>query len=282
MRVITSIKEMHAYSVSMKIRSKTIAFVPTMGFLHEGHLSLVEAARERADLVVVSIFVNPTQFGPKEDLSKYPRDIANDKKQLKNFDVDILFLPSAADLYPDEYKSYVEVEELSKRLCGQARPQHFRGVATIVTKLFNIVLPDYAIFGEKDYQQLIIIKRLVKDLNLPVHIVGLPIVREFDGLAMSSRNKYLTPKEREHATVLYKALQLAKKEIENGEKNCHKILLRVRSLVGSVPSMHLDYASIVDPITLVQIPKINGKVLIALAAHLGKARLIDNVLAAPK
>jgi pantoate--beta-alanine ligase len=185
-------------------------------------------------------------------------------------------------MFSKEHKTYVEVEGLSKKMCGRSRPAHFRGVTTVVAKLLNIVYPDLAFFGEKDFQQLVTIKRLVKDLNLPVEVIGLPIVREFDGLAMSSRNGYLTPKERKHAAVLYKALSLGKEEIESGEKNLNKILLRMRSLIGTVPSIRLDYILIVDPENLEEVKKIKGKALIALAAYLGKARLIDNLVAEAK
>lgn len=278
MREIRDIKEMRSYSLKMKGRGKTIGFVPTMGYLHEGHLSLVEAARKKADIVVVSIFVNPIQFGPREDFSRYPRDLKRDKKLLKNFDIDVLFLPETSQMFPEGYKTYVEVEELSKKMCGRSRPTHFRGVTTVVAKLFYIVHPDYAFFGEKDFQQLVIIKRMVKDLNLPVEIISLPTVRDFDGLAMSSRNEYLNPKERKSATILYRALTLAKEEIERGERDPRRILLRLRSLIGCEPCVRIDYVVIVDPETLEEVKEIKGKVLIALAAYIGKARLIDNMV----
>jgi len=269
---------MHSYSIKAKRRGKSIGLVPTMGYLHEGHLSLVEAARKKADLVVVSIFVNPAQFGPGEDFSRYPRDLNHDKKLLSNFEVDVLFLPGAPEMFSGEHRSYLEIEALSKKMCGRSRPTHFRGVATVVAKLFNIVAPDYAFFGEKDFQQLVIIKRMVKDLNFPSQIIGLPTVREFDGLALSSRNKYLKPKERKTAAVLYQALSLAKKEIEKGEKNPQKILARMRSLISAAPGVRLDYIVIAHPETLEELKKIRGKVLVALAAYLGKARLIDNMV----
>jgi len=278
MREIKKLKEMPAFSLKAKQRGKTICLVPTMGYLHEGHLSLVEAAKKKGDITVVSVFVNPLQFGPSEDLARYPRDLARDKKLLKNFEVDVLFLPAAAQLYPDEFKTFVEVEGLSKKLCGRTRPTHFRGVTTIVAKLFNLVMPDFAFFGEKDYQQQIIIKKMVRDLNFPVQVISLPTIREFDGLAMSSRNQYLTPKERESATVLYRALLLAKQEIEKGEKDPHRLLLRMRSLIGAEPTVRLDYIAIVDPQNLEDKKRLDGQSLIALAAFLGKARLIDNIV----
>lgn len=262
----------------MKARGKTIGFVPTMGCLHEGHLSLVKAAKEAADIVVVSIFVNPIQFAPGEDLGRYPRDLKRDKKLLKNFDVDVLFLPAASDIYSEGFKTYVEVEGLSKKMCGKSRPGHFRGVTTVVAKLFTIVCPDYAFFGEKDFQQQVIIKRMVRDINLPIEIISLPTVREFDGLAMSSRNKYLTSKERKAAVILYQALSQAKKEIENGERNPRNILRKLRSLIGAESAIRLNYAVIVDPETLEDLKKIKDRALIALAVSISKARLIDNLV----
>ncbi len=282
MRIIKDIKEMYLYSLKAKNRSKSIGFVPTMGFLHEGHFSLIEAAREKTDLVVVSVFVNPIQFGPQDDFTRYPRDHRRDKKFLKNFDVDVLFMPPTSKIFPDGFNTYVEAGELSKKMCGRSRPTHFRGVTTIVTKLFNVVAPTHAFFGEKDHQQLLIIRRMTKDLDLPIEIIGLPTVRDFDGLAKSSRNEYLNTKERKSATILYKALSLAREEIEGGQKDIQKILLRMRSLIGSEPSIRLDYVVLADPDTLVEIKKIKGKILVALAGHLGHTRLIDNIIVKAK
>jgi pantoate--beta-alanine ligase len=278
MRIIKNPKEMFAYAFKMKSRGKTTGFVPTMGYLHEGHLSLVEAAKAKSDIVVVSIFVNPIQFGLGEDFARYPRNIRKDKKMLCNLDVDILFLPPADKLFDQGHQSYIDVAGLSNKMCGLSRPGHFRGVTTIVAKLFNIVIPDLAFFGEKDFQQLVIIKKMVKDLNFPIEIVGCPIVREYDGLAMSSRNKYLTAKEREQAAVLYRSLKLAQEEIRRGEKNPKKIISRMRSLIRTVPKIKIDYIIIADPQTLDEVKSVKGKVLIALAAYLGKARLIDNMV----
>jgi pantoate--beta-alanine ligase len=278
MREIKDPKEMYLYSRKAKSHGKKVGLVPTMGALHEGHLSLVEEARKRADTVVVSIFVNPIQFGPSEDLARYPRNLGSDKKLLRHFDVDVLFMPEARTVYPEGFKTFVEVEGLSKKLCGRSRPTHFRGVTTVVAKLFNMVCPDIAFFGGKDYQQQIIIKRMAKDLDFPVEIVALPTVREFDGLAMSSRNAYLTQKERRSALILYRSLCLAKEEIGKGEKDPRKILFRIRSAVGTEPSVRLDYVAMVDPETLEEVRKIKGKVLVALAAYLGKTRLIDNMM----
>ena len=269
---------MQAFSLKAKQRGKTIGLVPTMGYLHEGHLSLVEAAKKKGEITVVSIFVNPLQFSPSEDLARYPRNLARDKKLLKNFAVDVLFVPAASLLCPGDFKTFVELEALSKKLCGHSRPTHFRGVTTIVAKLFNLVLPDFAFFGEKDFQQQVIIKKMARDLNFPVQIISLPTIREFDGLAMSSRNQYLTPKERESAAILYRALILAKQEIEKGERDPRRLLLRLRSLIGTEPSIRIDYIAMVDPQSLEDKKKIEGSVLIALAAYLGKARLIDNII----
>jgi pantoate--beta-alanine ligase len=278
MRQIKDLKEMQAFSVKARVRGKTVGFVPTMGHLHDGHLSLVEAARARCDIVVISIFVNPLQFGANEDFDRYPRDLKKDKKQLQHFDVDVLFTPMAADMYPEGYRTFVEVEGLSKKLCGLSRPQHFRGVATVVTKLFNIVSPDMAFFGEKDYQQLMIIKQLVRDLSLSIEVIGQPTVREFDGLAMSSRNSFLSPKERQQAAIIYQALSLGKQEIEKGERDKYKLQLRMRSMIGTIPSIRLDYLMMVDPDTLLEKKDLGGRTLIAVAAYFGKTRLIDNVL----
>lgn len=278
MREIRSLKEMRLYSQKVRSYGKKLGLVPTMGALHEGHLSLVAEARRRAEVVVVSIFVNPIQFGPGEDFSRYPRNLRHDKKLLKDFDIDILFLPEAEEMFPGGFKTYVEVEGLSRKLCGKSRPDHFRGVATVVTKLFNIVCPDLALFGEKDFQQQLIIKRMVRDLNLPIEIISLPTVREFDGLAMSSRNAYLNPRERKSAVILYKALCLAQREIGAGEKDLNKLLFRMRSLIGSEPAVRLDYVTAVNPETLEEVKRIKDKMLFVLAAYLGKSRLIDNLL----
>jgi len=277
MREISDVREMRLYSQKAKSHDKIVGFVPTMGALHEGHLSLVAEAEKRADVAVVSIFVNPIQFGPGEDFVRYPRDLGKDRKLLKNFDIDVLFLPKTAEMFPEGFKTYVEVEGLSKKMCGRSRPTHFRGVTTVVSKLFNIVCPELAFFGEKDYQQQLIIKQMVRDLNLPVEIISLPTVREFDGLAMSSRNAYLSPKERKSATILYKALLLAKEEIERGEKDIRRIIFRIRSLIATEPPVRLDYVMMVDPETLGEVKKLKGKVLVALAAYIGKTRLIDNL-----
>jgi len=278
MREIKGRHEMHLFALKSKSHGKKVGFVPTMGALHEGHLALVAEARKRSDVVVVSIFVNPIQFAPSDDLDRYPRNLKKDKKLLKGFDVDALFTPAVGEMFPEGFKTYVEVEGLANKMCGRTRPHHFRGVTTVVAKLLSIVYPDLAFFGEKDYQQQIIIKQMVRDLNLPVKIATVPTVREFDGLAMSSRNAYLSEKERQSAAILYKALSTAKQEIDRGERDVRKLLFRLRSIIGSEPSVRLDYLVAADPETLAEVSGLSGKVLFALAAYLGKTRLIDNMV----
>jgi len=248
-----------------------------MGYLHEGHIALIKRARKLADCLVVSIFVNPTQFVRGEDYETYPRDTLRDMKILRQNKVDILFLPSEKEMYGDDYKTWVEVKELSDVLCGKYRPGHFRGVTTVVAKLFNIVMPDVAVFGEKDAQQAVIIKKMAEDLNFPVKIVTCKTVREKDGLACSSRNKYLTEEERKEAPVLYKALKLAKELIKKGEKDPQKIKKEMQELITKMPHANIQYIEIVDKRTLKPIKEIKGEVLIALACFFGKARLIDNI-----
>jgi len=278
MRLICSIKKMYEFSKTAHLKGKTIGFVPTMGYLHEGHLSLIRKARKENDLVVVSIFVNPLQFGPKEDFKRYPRDLKRDMKMAKEAGADLIFYPDAKDMYPDGFKTYVNVEELSDKLCGKFRPGHFKGVATVVTKLFNIVSPDIAYFGQKDAQQAIIIKRMVKDLNIPIKIKVLPIVRERDGLAMSSRNTYLNEKERKDALVLYQALNLAKDLIKRGITDTDKIIKKMRQLIKKKKNAKIDYIEIVEMDNLSPVKKVSGKCLIALAVWIGKTRLIDNII----
>ncbi|MEW5758069.1 MAG: pantoate--beta-alanine ligase [Candidatus Omnitrophota bacterium] len=277
MIIFKTISQIRNHIFKLKKQGKTIGFVPTMGCLHDGHLSLVRAAKKETDIVVVSIFVNPIQFGPKEDLKKYPKNLSRDIKFLENEDADILFLPSARQMHKNQL-TFVEVDKLGKVLCGRTRPGHFRGVATVVTKLFNIAQPDIAYFGQKDAQQLIIIKKMCRDLNFPIKIKGLPIVRERNNLAMSSRNSYLTPQEKADAAVLYNSLLLAKKLISSVEKNSLTVKAKMRKLINKVPSINLDYIEIVNPNNLEPVSKINGRVLIAVAAWVGKTRLIDNIL----
>lgn len=278
MKIIRSPHKMQQIAKKIHLQKKTIGFVPTMGYLHQGHLNLIKIARQKSDVVVVSIFVNPIQFGPKEDLLTYPRDFKRDKKLLAKEQVDYIFYPSVKAMYPKNYATFIELPSLSNGLCGKSRPGHFKGVATVVAKLFNIVQPDLAVFGQKDAQQAIIIKQMTKDLNFPIKIIIAPTTREKDGLAMSSRNIYLSKAEREQATVLHHALKHAQKMIKDGEKNAHKIKALMEELIESMPDAKIDYIEIVNADNLQPTKEIKGKVLIALAVKFGKARLIDNAL----
>ncbi len=278
MKIINKIKEMSQYSEECRRKGNTIAFVPTMGFLHEGHLSLVKRAIKLCDKVVVSIFVNPTQFAPTEDLDTYPRDFGRDSELLKKEGVDILFAPEAKALYPDNYRTYINVTEISEHLCGISRPAFFKGVATIVTKLFNIIKPHKAVFGTKDFQQFVIVRQMVRDLNLDIDIVGSPIVRESDGLAMSSRNNYLKPEQRKAALSLFQALKNAVKKVENGEKKAESIIKEATASINFFDSTTIDYILICDPDTFEDIAIIERPALMALAVKVGKTRLIDNMM----
>lgn len=255
-----------------------IGLVPTMGALHAGHVSLIQAARRECDFVAVSIFVNPTQFGPKEDLSRYPRPFENDVKLCKAENVDLIFHPTPAILYAPSFETYVEVHHLQDGLCGASRPGHFRGVATVVLKLFNIVEPDVAYFGQKDAQQARILMQMVRDLDLRVEVKVCPIVREPDGLAMSSRNVYLDPEQRMDATILHRALQSVHKQIDAGERDANVLTQAVRTMIEATPGARIDYVSVVDWEHLQPLARLHGKVLIALAVFFGTTRLIDNVL----
>jgi pantoate--beta-alanine ligase len=257
---------------------KTIGFVPTMGALHIGHISLIEAALKKCDFIVVSIFVNPTQFVPGEDFEKYPRPFEADLEVCKKAGVDAVFAPSPAQMYPEENITWVKVERLTEPLCGQFRPGHFRGVTTVCTKLFNIVASDIAFFGQKDAQQAIVIKRMVADLNMPLEIVICPTVREPNGLAVSSRNKYLTEQQKKDATNIYKSLQKCRSMIESGIKDASEIISEMTKLLQQIPSIEIEYISIVDADTLQNIKSVGGKVLAAIAVRIGPARLIDNIL----
>ncbi|MCX5703329.1 MAG: pantoate--beta-alanine ligase [Candidatus Omnitrophica bacterium] len=278
MKTIRSIKEMVRVSREMRLQGKTIGFVPTMGALHQGHLSLIRKARQETAIVVVSIFVNPTQFQPKEDFKKYPRNLKRDSSLCKREGVDIIFSPKAKAIYPADYRTYVFVQGLSAVLCGKSRPGHFKGVATVVTKLFNIVCPDTTYFGQKDLQQVIIIKRMADDLNMPVKIKVMPTIREKDGLALSSRNVSLNEEERKDATVLYEALQKAKDLIRNGDTDTQSIIGRMRRIINERGITKIDYISIVDLDNLQPLKKITNNSFIALAAWVGKTRLIDNIV----
>ncbi len=280
--IIKSPQKLQNLVYSYKKRNKKIGFVPTMGALHKGHLSLIKKARKETDIVVVSIFVNPTQFGPNEDFKSYPRTFKEDIKLCKEYNVDIIFYPSVNTLYPDNYLTYVSVEKLSNFLCGKFRPGHFKGVATIVAKLFNIVSPDIAYFGLKDYQQYIIIKKMVRDLNFNIKIKGCPTIREKDGLALSSRNKYLSPEERNEAILLSKSLFTVKKLIQEKKlKSVDKVKNKILDILLSgniIQKKDIDYIEIVDAETLEEKKDLKGKFVIALAVHIGKARLIDNII----
>jgi len=278
MKVIKSLTEMMEFSQEISNKGKSIGFVPTMGYLHEGHLSLIRKAKEENDVVVVSIFVNPTQFGPNEDFNKYPRDEKGDTEKIEREGVSVVFIPDASEIYPEGFQTYVEVEEFTKNLCGIFRPTHFRGVTTIVLKLFNIISPQRAYFGKKDYQQFRVIEQMCKDLNLNIKIIPCPIVREEDGLAMSSRNKYLTEEERIDATILYKALTMGKEIILSQERDAETIIKKIKEMITSKKTLNkIDYVSIVNPYTLANVSHIESEVLIAVAAYFGKTRLIDNI-----
>lgn len=278
MRIINSIQEMQTEAERLRRQGQRIGFVPTMGYLHEGHLSLVRIAQRHADVVVMSIFVNPTQFGPTEDYNEYPRDFDRDVALATSAGCHIIFNPSVTDMYPENYLTFVEVERITSVLCGRSRPTHFRGVTTIVTKLFHIVKPHVAIFGQKDAQQALVIRRMVQDLNFDIEIVVAPIMREKDGLAMSSRNIYLTPEQRQQAVALYQALMMAKTLIENGERNAQIIKDHIRQHIERLAAATIDYIEIVDTTHLQPLTTLNGEVLIALAVKIGKPRLIDNII----
>lgn len=278
MKICKTIAEMHAASRAMSRQGKRLGFVPTMGALHEGHLSLVRQAKSQSDGVAVSIFVNPLQFGPKEDLAKYPRTFETDCALLEKADVDILFAPTVDEMYPAGAVTYVTVEGLSERLCGKSRPGHFRGVTTVVAKLFHIVEPDRSFFGQKDAAQSAIIRRMVRDLNLPVEIVVCPIVREPDGLAMSSRNAYLDPRQRQEALVLHRALNKVQELFERGETSAAKLIAAGAGVFAEEPSVRLEYFEIVDPNTLEPVQDLNRPTLVAVAALVGTTRLIDNII----
>ena len=278
MKTISSVKEMQAYALRQQMKGRSIGFVPTMGALHEGHLSLVRRARRENDEVIVSVFVNPTQFGPKEDFKKYPRALNADRALLNKESIDVLFTPSIGEMYPQGYATHVSVCALTQTLCGPLRPGHFKGVATIVAKLLQIAQPSRAYFGQKDYQQLQVIRRLASDLNMPVKVIGCETVREHDGLAASSRNRYLSAKERDEAVLLYQMLYLGRELIEQ------KIMLepkrlekRLRVVLSTVPKCKVDYISAVDPETLQPMKHIKRPVLLAAAIWIGKTRLIDNI-----
>jgi pantoate--beta-alanine ligase len=280
MEIINRVTRMVSVARELRAQGKTIGFVPTMGALHEGHLSLMAKARELSDKVVASVFVNPTQFGPHEDLARYPRDLARDAEQAFTKGVDYIFAPTPEEMYPNGFATYIMVEGLSERLEGASRPGHFRGVATVVAKLFNIVHPHFAFFGRKDAQQVIIIKRMVKDLATDVEIVVGPTVREEDGLALSSRNVYLSADERKAALVLRRALEKCRQMYNGGERDCGRLVTVMRAVIEAEPLARLDYVAITDTVSLEQITTIPHirPTLVSLAVYIGKTRLIDNIV----
>ncbi|HHV54274.1 MAG TPA: pantoate--beta-alanine ligase [Firmicutes bacterium] len=282
MELVKTVREIRTSLAPLRRRGARIGFVPTMGYLHEGHASLIRAARRENDVVVVSDFVNPTQFGPNEDFARYPRDLDRDRTVAAAAGADFLFAPSVEEMYPDGAgQFFVDVGPLAGHLCGRSRPGHFRGVATVVTKLFNIVQPHVAYFGQKDYQQALILRRMVRDLFFPLRITVYPTVREPDGLALSSRNTYLSPTERQEAVVLYQSLQEAGRSLAAGERDATRLRHRMEEVVGRADSSRVDYIEIVDPLTLLPLERVEKPALFALAVFIGKTRLIDNALFDP-
>ncbi len=281
MKTINTTREMRSAARDLRSQRARLGLVPTMGALHEGHLSLVRAAKAKSDVVAVSIFVNPTQFGPSEDFARYPRNLEKDCELLEREGVEFVFAPTVEEVYPRGAVTWVTVEGLSDRLCGKSRPGHFRGVATVVAKLFNIVEPDVAFFGQKDAAQVAVIKRMVRDLNMAVQIEVCPIVREPDGLALSSRNAYLSPDERKMALVLHASLQRAQKLFNEGERNAAKLAAEAKKAFVWQPAVKLDYLDIVDPDGLEPLETLDQKSLVAVAAFVGNTRLIDNILLEP-
>jgi pantoate--beta-alanine ligase len=282
MHTITSADQMIALSRELRREGKRIGFVPTMGALHEGHLSLVRTARARSDVVVVSIFVNPTQFGPNEDFSRYPRNLEQDAKMLSAEKTGFIFHPSVEDMYPQGAATWVTVEGLSQKLDGRSRPGHFRGVTTVVSTLFHIIQPDIACFGQKDAAQLAVIRKMVRDLKFDIEIVACPIVREKDGLAMSSRNAYLDPEQRRQALVLYRALMRIHFLVDQCESRSSELIAAGKQVLAQEPAVRLDYLEIVNPETLDPVPAVTHPTLVAVAAYVGSTRLIDNLLISPR
>ena len=276
MKTIQTVSEMQGWSEEQRLARKTIGFVPTMGFLHEGHLSLVRDAKKRSDVVVVSIFVNPMQFNQSSDFDAYPRDEEQDERYLQELGTDVLFMPPPSEIYPDGYQSAVEVEKVSLPLCGAFRPGHFRGVTTVVAKLFNMVKPRYAMFGEKDFQQCVVIKRMVKDLNFDLEIVTIPTIREDDGLAMSSRNARLSGADREKSLCVSRALKIAQEAVSAGQLSADAILQSVQAVLTHSADVRVEYASLCHPETLEDVDHVSGPTLLAIAVWLGGVRLIDN------
>lgn len=277
MKVVKTIKEVRENVKTWKKEGQTVGFVPTMGYLHEGHGSLIKKAREENDKVVVSIFVNPMQFGPTEDLATYPRDLDHDAALCESAGVDLIFHPEPEEMYEKDFCSFVDMTGLTEGLCGKTRPIHFRGVCTVVNKFFNIVTPDRAYFGQKDGQQLAVIKRMVRDLNMDIEIIGCPIVREEDGLAKSSRNTYLSPEERKAALILSKTVALGK-ELAKTEKDANKVVEAMKKNIETEPMAKIDYVEAVDALSMEPVEKLEGTCMLAMAVYIGKTRLIDNTL----
>lgn len=277
MKIVGTVKEVREHVKEWKKQGLSVGFVPTMGYLHEGHKSLMDAARKGNDKVVVSIFVNPMQFGPTEDLATYPRDLDHDAALCESAGVDLIFHPEAEEMYEKDFCSFVDMTGLTEGLCGKTRPIHFRGVCTVVNKLFNIVTPDHAYFGQKDGQQLAVIKRMVRDLNMDIEIVGCPIVREEDGLAKSSRNTYLSPEERKAALILSKTVALGK-ELAKTEKDANKVVEAMKKNIETEPLAKIDYVEAVDALSMAPVEKLEGACMLAMAVYIGKTRLIDNTL----
>ena len=281
MQVISGVRDMQVSAEGARRQGRRIVLVPTMGFLHQGHVSLMQEGRRRGDLLVMSIFVNPTQFGAGEDYEAYPRDMERDLDLARQAGVDIIFAPSAREMYPAHYQTYVHVEEITKYLCGASRPSHFRGVTTVVCKLFHIVKPHAAIFGEKDFQQLVVIRRMVTDLNLDVEIVGMPTYRERDGLAMSSRNSYLTPPERTAALCISQALKQTAALFGQGERRAKALVQAAQNIIAAEPLASIDYLTLCDTEELKDLSRVDREAVLAVAVRIGKARLIDNVVLKP-
>lgn len=277
MKIVGTVKEVREQVKEWKKQGLSVGFVPTMGYLHEGHKSLMDAARKGNDKVVVSIFVNPMQFGPTEDLATYPRDLDHDAALCESAGVDLIFHPEAEEMYEKDFCSFVDMTGLTEGLCGKTRPIHFRGVCTVVNKLFNIVTPDHAYFGQKDGQQLAVIKRMVRDLNMDIEIVGCPIVREEDGLAKSSRNTYLSFEERKAALILSKTVALGK-ELAKTEKDANKVVEAMKKNIETEPLAKIDYVEAVDALSMAPVEKLEGACMLAMAVYIGKTRLIDNTL----
>lgn len=278
MKIVSTVEEVRAEVKRWREEGLTVGLVPTMGYLHEGHKSLIDKAVEQNDKVVVSVFVNPIQFGPTEDLATYPRDLQRDSVLCENAGADLIFHPEKEDMYFDDFCTYIDMENLTKGLCGKTRPTHFRGVCTVVGKLFNIVQPDRAYFGQKDAQQLAVIRRMVRDLNFNLEIIGCPIIREEDGLAKSSRNTYLSPEERQAATILHKGLTKGEELVRGGEKNATTVVNAIREVIETEPLAKIDYVEMVDFDNIQPVETIEGTVLTAVAVYIGKTRLIDNFI----